>query len=231
MALIKDKRLVGGGTLKIVNQTVPAGPGSAGLRRGPAHGDPRATSTRPGPSRARPRLEDGAPAGVRLRLQAGQRQPLHRLHGPHLRMMAAVQPFLSGAISKTVNMPRGGHRRGDRAGSTSRPGSWGSSPWRSTATTARVAASETPQGRIRQAKAVARAASSRGRGRLASPIAGASCPTSAAPITHKFSVEGQEGTSPSACTRTARRARSSSPWPRRVGASPASWTPSPPPSP
>ena len=34
----------------------------------------------------------------------------------HIKMMAAVQPFLSGAISKTVNMPTDSDRRGDRAG-------------------------------------------------------------------------------------------------------------------
>ena len=32
----------------------------------------------------------------------------------HVRMMAAVQPFISGAISKTVNLPQRGHRRGRR---------------------------------------------------------------------------------------------------------------------
>ncbi len=42
----------------------------------------------------------------------------------HLRMMAAVQPFLSGAISKTVNMPHRRHGRGDHRRPTSRPGRW-----------------------------------------------------------------------------------------------------------
>jgi hypothetical protein len=51
----------------------------------------------------------------------------------HLKMMAAVQPFLSGAISKTVNMPKDApSRRSPRP--TSRAGSWASRRWRSTAT-------------------------------------------------------------------------------------------------
>ena len=35
-------------------------------------------------------------------------------HMGHLKMMGAVQPFISGAISKTVNLPAGGDRRGHR---------------------------------------------------------------------------------------------------------------------
>jgi ribonucleoside-diphosphate reductase alpha chain len=61
--------------------------------------------------RGRARTCGRAPAGLRLR------QPLRR-HGKrylsvrgHIRMMAAAQPFISGAISKTINMPHG-HGRG-----------------------------------------------------------------------------------------------------------------------
>ncbi len=104
IALVKYKKLVGGGLLKIVNQTVPEALKHLGYtdaqiseilhyieRTGTIEGAP-------GPAR-------GAPAGVRLRLQTRQRHPRHPLHG-HLRMMSAVQPFISGAISKTVNLPR-----------------------------------------------------------------------------------------------------------------------------
>ncbi len=55
----------------------------------------------------------------------------------HVTMMAAVQPFISGAISKTVNTARGGHGRRASRSCTSRRGSSGSRPSRSTATTAR----------------------------------------------------------------------------------------------
>ena len=43
-------------------------------------------------------------------------------------MMAAAQPFLSGAISKTVNMPENRPSRTSRT-RTSKAGSWGSRPW------------------------------------------------------------------------------------------------------
>ncbi len=40
----------------------------------------------------------------------------------HIRMMAAAQPFLSGAISKTINMPADATRRRTSSGPTSRAG-------------------------------------------------------------------------------------------------------------
>ena len=43
----------------------------------------------------------------------------------HIRMMAAVQPFISGAISKTINMPNSADRQGMRREPTCCPGSWG----------------------------------------------------------------------------------------------------------
>jgi ribonucleoside-diphosphate reductase alpha chain len=55
--------------------------------------------------RGRPAPQGRAPAGVRLREQVRQdRQAVHRARG-HIRMMAAAQPFISGAISKTINLP------------------------------------------------------------------------------------------------------------------------------
>ena len=42
----------------------------------------------------------------------------------HIRMMAAVQPFVSGAISKTINMPNAATRRRNAARATCCPGSW-----------------------------------------------------------------------------------------------------------
>lgn len=103
IALVKYKTLAGGGLLKIVNRTVPLA-----LRRlgyGPAEAAAIVTH-----------IEDtdtieGAPGLKPEHLPVfdcafpprnGQRS-IHYL--AHLRMMAAVQPFLSGAISKTVNMP------------------------------------------------------------------------------------------------------------------------------
>ena len=42
----------------------------------------------------------------------------------HVRMMAAAQPFISGAISKTVNMPKETHARRRRPTPTWKAGGW-----------------------------------------------------------------------------------------------------------
>ena len=115
IALIKYKKLVGGGMLKIVNQTVPLALEQAGLpRRGRrrtiiAYIDEHETI-------------EGAPDLKAEHLPvfdcafkpAKGSRTIHWMG--HLKMMAAAQPFLSGAISKTVNMPDdatvGGHRGG-----------------------------------------------------------------------------------------------------------------------
>ena len=53
-----------------------------------------------------PHLQGRAPAGLRLRQQVRQaRQAAILPAESHIRMMAAAQPFISGAISKTINMP------------------------------------------------------------------------------------------------------------------------------
>ncbi|HWR51465.1 MAG TPA: vitamin B12-dependent ribonucleotide reductase [Bryobacteraceae bacterium] len=103
LALVKYKRLVGGGAIKIVNNTVP----QALIRLGYSpeqveeivnHID--ATGTIEGA----PHIKDEhLPVfDCSLRAQNGDRF-IH--HMGHIRMMAAVQPFISGAISKTINMP------------------------------------------------------------------------------------------------------------------------------
>jgi ribonucleoside-diphosphate reductase alpha chain len=114
IALVKYKLLAGGGMLKIVNQTVkPAleklGYSSEEIERIIAHIDSFDT------------IEDvtdtdGTKISSGLRPEhlpifdcafkpfKGERA-LHYM--AHLKMMAAAQPFLSGAISKTVNMPEG----------------------------------------------------------------------------------------------------------------------------
>ena len=106
LALVKYKLLAGkgDGLMKIVNQTVPTT-----RFRGSATPTPR-RKRHPGlhrrerHHRGRARPQGRAPAGLRLRVQAAQRRALHLAHGPHP-MMAACQPFISGAISKTVNLP------------------------------------------------------------------------------------------------------------------------------
>jgi ribonucleoside-diphosphate reductase alpha chain len=99
LGLVKMKKLVGGGTMSIVNQTVPRALAQLGY-------DPD-------------QIDDivsyidehktimGAPHLTMAHLPVFACSmgdvPIH--YSGHVRMMGAVQPFISGAISKTVNMP------------------------------------------------------------------------------------------------------------------------------
>ncbi|HEX6538976.1 MAG TPA: LAGLIDADG family homing endonuclease [Candidatus Dormibacteraeota bacterium] len=103
IALVKYKKLVGGGMLKIVNQTVPAalrrlGYGDTAVADIVAYIDANDTIE------GAPSLhdEDVAVFDCAFTPQNGKRSIAWQ---GHVRMMAAVQPFISGAISKTVNMP------------------------------------------------------------------------------------------------------------------------------
>ena len=103
LALIKYKKLVGGGMIKIVNNTVPAALIKLGYKpdqveRIVTHID--STGTIEGAPHLKP--EHLAVFDCSLRPQNGSRS-IHYMG--HVRMMAAVQPFISGAISKTINMP------------------------------------------------------------------------------------------------------------------------------
>ncbi len=103
LGLVKFKKLVGGGVLKIVNGTVPAALLKLGYSTEEADKIVSyidATGTIEG---AQPlKSEHLAVFDCSFRPSKGTRS-IHYLG--HLRMMAAVQPFITGAISKTVNMP------------------------------------------------------------------------------------------------------------------------------
>ncbi len=99
LGLVKTKKLVGGGTMSIVNQTVPRALARLGYSPEQvedivAHIDVQKTIV-------------GAPhlAAEHLPVFACSMgdNTIHYLG--HVRMMGAVQPFISGAISKTVNLP------------------------------------------------------------------------------------------------------------------------------
>jgi ribonucleoside-diphosphate reductase alpha chain len=103
IALVKYKKLVGGGMLKMVNGTVPAalrrlGYGETAIADIIAFIDDNDTIE------GAPTLrdEDVAVFDCAFTPQNGKRSISWQ---GHLRMMSAVQPFISGAISKTVNMP------------------------------------------------------------------------------------------------------------------------------
>ena len=103
IALVKYKKLVGGGMLKIVNGTVPAALRRLGyddkqVKEIVQYIDDNDTI-------------EGAPHLLDQHLTvfdcafkpANGTRSIH--YAGHLKMMGAVQPFISGAISKTINMP------------------------------------------------------------------------------------------------------------------------------
>jgi ribonucleoside-diphosphate reductase alpha chain len=99
LGLVKVKKLVGGGTMHIVNQTVPRALDALGYSEEQrneivAYIDTEKTIT--GAPHLRPEHK------AVFACSMGDNS-IHYLG--HVKMMAAVQPFLSGAISKTVNMP------------------------------------------------------------------------------------------------------------------------------
>jgi ribonucleoside-diphosphate reductase alpha chain len=104
IALIKYKKLSGGGMMKMVNATVPLalkhlGYATSQIKEIVQYIDDHNTI-------------EGAPFLEETHLPvfdcafkpAGGVRSIHYMG--HVRMMAAAQPFLSGAISKTVNMPK-----------------------------------------------------------------------------------------------------------------------------
>jgi ribonucleoside-diphosphate reductase alpha chain len=104
LALVKYKKLVGGGLMKIVNQTVP----HALERLGYPADEVSAIVDhvhQKGHVEGAPYLREEHLPVFDCAVQApGGTRAIH--YKGHIKMMAAVQPFLSGAISKTVNMPK-----------------------------------------------------------------------------------------------------------------------------
>src|SRR3712207_4848565 len=99
-SLVKYKELVGGGTMTIVNRTVPMALQTLGytpeqVERIEAHVNEHGTIV-------------GAPGLAAEHLPAFDVAVGERAipHAGHIKMIGAVQPFLPGAISKTVNMPQ-----------------------------------------------------------------------------------------------------------------------------
>jgi len=124
IALVKYKLLAGGGMLKIVNRTVPEGLRRLGYGDSAIEGviahierydtieDVVLTADDAAVKEGRAKAGDNARSGLKpehievfdcaFKPYRGQRS-IHYM--AHLGMMAAAQPFISGAISKTVNLP------------------------------------------------------------------------------------------------------------------------------
>ncbi|HEX9890958.1 MAG TPA: vitamin B12-dependent ribonucleotide reductase [Actinomycetota bacterium] len=99
LALVKTKKLVGGGTMQIVNQTIPRALGRLGYTPEMAQDIVDYIAEHNSIDGAPHLKEDHYPV---FDTSMGDRA-IHYMG--HVKMMAAVQPFISGAISKTVNMP------------------------------------------------------------------------------------------------------------------------------
>jgi ribonucleoside-diphosphate reductase alpha chain len=103
LALVKYKKLVGGGMIKIVNNTVP----TALFKLGYTHEQADAIVSyidATGTIEGAPLVKDADLAVFDCSFKPAKGTRSISYTG-HLRMMAATQPFISGAISKTVNLP------------------------------------------------------------------------------------------------------------------------------
>jgi len=205
LALVKYKKLVGGGMIKIVNNTVPSALFKLGYSDDQVNSIVSyidSTGTIEGAPGIKP--EHLAVFDCSFKPSKGTRS-IHYMG--HIKMMAATQPFLSGAISKTVNLPNDATvediaeayieswRQGLKAVAIYRDGSKGVQPLNVTsdakskkgelpvaaeATAAVAAALVVPSGLDQDKMAPPRAI----RHRL---------PEERASVTHKFSISGHEG--------------------------------------
>ncbi len=190
IALVKYKKLVGGGLLKIVNQTVPAALRNLGYDESEIktivdYIDKNDTIE------GAPGLQDkDLPVfDCAFKAMNGTRS-IH--HMGHIKMMAATQPFISGAISKTVNMPQDctadeiydaylqSWKMGVKAVAIYRDGSKRTQPL-STASDAQKAEKADKDSAIEKKEGEIRRAARR------------KLPDERNSITHKFSIAGQEG--------------------------------------
>jgi ribonucleoside-diphosphate reductase alpha chain len=177
IALVKYKKLVGGGLMKIVNTTVPLA-----LRRLTYDDNDIDKIVRyideRGTIEGAPELRDEhLPVfDCAFRAEQGVRSIQHM---GHIKMMGACQPFVSGAISKTVNLPQEATvedvmdayieawRHGLKAIAIYRDGSKKVQPLSTSQTDGRAAAADQPRRRA--------------------------LPDTRTSITHKFKIEGHTG--------------------------------------
>jgi ribonucleoside-diphosphate reductase alpha chain len=181
LALVKYKKLVGGGTIKIVNNTVPTALRKLGYDDPSVKAIVEYINDR-GTIEGAPGLKaEHLPVfDCAFKAINGVRS-IHYMG--HLKMMGAVQPFISGAISKTVNLPNNvtteeiekayieGWKLGLKAVAIYRDGSKRTQPLSTSATDAKAASKPEEASRpIRRHLPVERHS-----------------------LTHKFAVAGHEG--------------------------------------
>jgi len=104
IALVKYKQLAGGGVLKIVNQTVPLGLATLGYNAREIESIIEHINAHDTIEGAADLKDEHLPVFDCAFQPPGGTRSIPWM--AHVRMMAAAQPFISGAISKTVNMPK-----------------------------------------------------------------------------------------------------------------------------
>ena len=193
IALVKYKKLVGGGMMKIVNQTVPMALKRLGYTATQIDDIIKHIDEHETIEGAPHLLERDLPVfDCAFKAARGERS-IHYMG--HIKMMGATQPFISGAISKTVNVPKDATvedieqayleawRLGAKAVSIYRDGSKRTQPL-NTSRDAKATAAVAPKELIDAAVAQALAARAPQRRKL---------PDERQAITHKFDISGHEG--------------------------------------
>ena len=180
IALVKYKKLVGGGLMKIVNQTVPMALARLGYTEEQVNGiiqyiDEHETIE------GAPHIEKKHLAVFDCAFKAANGSRSIHYMG-HVKMIGATQPFISGAISKTINVPTDATiedveqayvdawRLGTKAVSIYRDGSKRTQPLNTARETAEEAVSSQPGQPVRR-----------------------KLPDERQAITHKFDIAGHEG--------------------------------------
>ncbi|MCC7180846.1 MAG: vitamin B12-dependent ribonucleotide reductase, partial [Acidobacteria bacterium] len=192
IALVKYKKLVGGGMMKIVNQTVPMALKRLGYTAAQIDDIVKHIDEQETIEGAPHLLERDLPVfDCAFKAARGERS-IHYMG--HIKMMGATQPFISGAISKTVNVPKDATiedieqayleswRLGAKAISIYRDGSKRTQPLN----TSKDAKTAVPAPKEAVDAAVAAALASRAPMRR-------KLPDERQAITHKFDISGHEG--------------------------------------
>ena len=193
IALVKYKKLVGGGMMKIVNQTVPMALKRLGYTAAQVDDIVKHIDEQETIEGAPHLLDRDLPVfDCAFKPARGQRS-IHYMG--HIKMMGATQPFISGAISKTVNVPKDATvedveqayleswRLGAKAISIYRDGSKRTQPLNTSRDVA-AATSVVPRDVVDAAVAQALASRTPMRRKL---------PDERQAITHKFDISGHEG--------------------------------------
>jgi len=104
IALVKYKKLVGGGVMKIVNQSVPRALTRLGYSASDTDEIVHHVEVKGTIEGATPLKDEHLPVFDCALQPANGTRSIH--YRGHLLMLSAIQPFISGSISKTVNVPK-----------------------------------------------------------------------------------------------------------------------------